>query len=164
VDKPDIVSQISMETVDQMALLKKVCDALEGKLRFRSIPEKFSIVAMIGNNIPNHSLLIQVNESLSTIQLILRYERKTSQHRQEEMSVLISQANCSACKVGGLEMDETTGEVQYRHGVDAVGISVTDEFVRALVAAHVKQGERCWKGVEAVMNGTDYRTALSFIT
>jgi hypothetical protein len=147
-----------------MALLGQLSAALDGKLRYRTIAEKSAIFALTGDDDVTHTLLVQVDEESAMIQLVLKFERKASRPRQEEMCVFMGQANCSTFSVGGVEMDSSTGECQFRHAVDVNGIHVNSEFLRALVVTHIRQGERCWRGVEAIMNGADYRSALSLVS
>jgi hypothetical protein len=146
------------------SLLARMGEALEGTFRYRSIAEKSAIIAIASNGHATHTLLIQVNESTSTIQLILRFERKLADQKQEEMAVFMGQANCSVFDVGGAEMDPLTGECQFRHAVDVSGFAVNRTFLLQLVTNHIKQGDRCWQGVEAVMNGADHRAALALIS
>jgi hypothetical protein len=146
-----------------MTLLGRIAQAITGKIQFVVNEEKHLLIVPVIKESIHHNLLIQVNEEAETIVLILKYQTKAPQDRQEEICVFLSGLN-QIMMVGGLEMNSSDGECQYRYTVNVESIQLNDQYLERLVMEHIDKGFRFWHWLEPIMNGATSESILSQLT
>jgi hypothetical protein len=141
-----------------VTLLDKLQRAMSQRFTFQVDPVKRVIVMPVTAEGVHHIVVLRVNEQEETIQMMLKYQRKAPEPYRVEMCLFMSHVN-QRSNLGGLEMDTSDGECQFRHSVDVEGIQLNDQYLAQLVQIHCVSGARYWPAVAAVMDGADFRSA-----
>jgi hypothetical protein len=128
------------------ALLQRLLEAMKGKWNFSVDAGKNLLRMNITDDGVTHRVIISVDEDGETISLATKYAKKVPQSRRHAVAGMINQINMGLL-IGGIEMDPSDGECQYRHGVDVEGLATNVAFLRRLVNSHVLTGCRLYKNL-----------------
>jgi hypothetical protein len=109
-----------------------------------------------------HRLIMVTKEQTDLILEWVSLDVRCPLAYREEMADFLNQLNDSLL-LGFWAIDETDGEIRFRHAVEVTGIQMTPKFIDNFAKTTLLQVERRYKGVLAIMNGEPAEMAFAIV-